>query len=147
MEEHVSKLEEKFSFFKKKPYKFQEGFCLIFGSDIRETKDVLEMVEDYRRLMWHAVRNGKKVTKEEIYLIRGDGVLFFRGSGNHHWPPRYEKSSISILVPIDFHKGWHLNNFGLWKKKDIRDFWKRIFIDETLNDYHIIRETAFYIAA
>ncbi len=136
------------SFFKKKYPEFQEGFLLVFGLDVRDKSDVLEIAESYRKLMWAVKKNGKKITKKDIYHIRGESVLLVRRDGFHHWPPRSEngKKKIKIAMPIDFHKGWHLVHFNLWKRKDLRFFWQTIFSDEMINDYRQISQIAEGIA-
>lgn len=143
MQEHYLKLEKTFPlFFKEKPPEFKEGFCLVFGSDIEKEEEILEIVEGYRKLMWATSKNGRLITKEEIYLIRGESILFVRGSGNHHWPPRCEKRNDKIVIPIDFHKGWHMVNFNLWKRKDLRVYWRRLLADYDLHNFHAISELA-----
>ncbi len=139
-------MEKVFPLLKQKPPTFQEGFCLVFGSEVRGTKDVLDIVEDCRKLMWHAKRNGKVITREDIYLIRGKSVLFVRKDGNHHWPPSYRKKNGMIIMPIDFHKGWHNVNFSLWKRKDLRIYWKTILANEVPDNCYVVSELAQWVA-
>ncbi len=142
MQENCVNLKKTFPFFEKKPPEFQEGFLLVFGLDVRDKSDILQITEEYRRLMWAVTRNGKKITKKDIYLIRGESILFVRGEGNHHWPPRRKNGKKKIIMPIDFHKGWHLVHFSLWKRKDLSTFWQTIFLNEMINTYWQISQVA-----
>ena len=131
MEEHVSKVENSFPLlFEKKSSRFKECFCLLFGSEIKETAEIFYIAEEYRKIMWATTRNGRKITKEDIYDIRGRSVILLRGTGNHHWPSRIENVKKKIEIPINFHFAWHGVHFDLWKRKDIRNYWKILLYGE-----------------
>jgi hypothetical protein len=145
IEEHCDKLGDRFAFFNNKHEKFKKGFCAVFGSDVRDEKDIFEYVEDFRVLFWDKLENGKVIDREEIYELRGRSVLFVRKDGYHHWQPESQGGKKVIRIPIDFHAGWHAIHFNLWKRKHFQLFWRKIFTDEALDDYYIIRTIAYQI--
>ncbi len=88
MLEHCLALQKVLPFFANKSCRFQEAVCTVFGTDVRDAIDVLNLTYDFSSVMWHKVNNGRVLIKKEIYAIRGSSVLITETENSkHHWPP------------------------------------------------------------
>ncbi len=152
MIQHYIELYKKLPFFDKKPIFFQESFCVVFGSRIRDEKDVFLFTENLHDLMWDKVRNGRYLRKRDIYSLWGHRDIVLSSSKNkHHWPPSSrDENAETMKIPKDFHQALHNIFMNLYKKKEMERFWKTLFTCEEIDSGIIlyatidqIRDTAY----
>ncbi len=143
MIEHCSILKEKLQFFGKMPPQFQQSFCCVFGTEVRDEKDVINLTIDYCDLMWDKVNNGRFVRVKDIVLTRGDESIFFEPRyDKHHWPPRSVGGKETIKLVEKFHKHWHIVFMNLHQEKEFRIYLKMLFYDDEIKDFSSLYEAA-----
>ncbi len=133
MIEQCLALQEVLPFFGNKSYRFQEAVCTVFGTDIRDSSDVINLTQDFRAVMWDKVNNGRVLVKKEIYTVRGSSVLITEiKNSKHHWPPSSKGGELTIKVPDQFHRAWHDVFMNLHTKEEFDIFWQIIFSVEDI---------------
>lgn len=125
MIEHCLVLQESISFFENKPYRFQEAVCTVFGTEVRDIDDILEITHDFSDVMWDKVNNGRILCRKEIYAVRGISTLITETKNTkHHWPPSSRGGELTIKVPDQFHRAWHDIFMNLFIKEEFNIFWQ-----------------------
>ncbi len=143
MIQHYIKLYEKLPFFDKKPVSFQESFCTVYGNRIRDEEDVFLLTDDLHNLMWDKIKNGKYLRKGEVYDLWGHSdIVLSSGKNRHHWPPSSrDESAKTMKIPEDFHQAWHIIFMNLYKKEEMRNFWRFLFAHEEIDSGIILYAT------
>jgi hypothetical protein len=141
--EQCSILGEKLQFFDKLPPVFQESFCKVFGTEIRDEKDIFFLTNDFSNLMWENLGNGRIVRIKDIYCVRGDeSALLTPKYNKHHWPPSSVGGKETIKLPVDFHHSWHVIFMNLYKEREINLYLKSLCYDEEINNFSSLYEAA-----
>lgn len=125
MIEHCLALQETLSFFENKSYRFQESVCIVFGTELRDVDDVIDLTCDFSDVMWDKVNNGRVLCRKEIYAVRGISTLITETKNSkHHWPPSSRGGELTIKVPDQFHRAWHDIFMNLFTKEEFEIFWQ-----------------------
>ncbi len=127
-------MEKVLPFFNKFPPGFQEAFITVFGTEIRDERDVIILTNDFCDLKWEKVNNGRVIMLEDIYLIRGDEIVLEPESNEHHWPPSSVGGELTISISIEFHLAWHFIFMNLCKDEEFKRYLNILFYNEDANE-------------
>ncbi len=124
--------QEVLMFLENKPEQFQESFYTVFGKEVRDVYDIINLSKDFSTLKWEKVNNGRVLLKKEIYEVRGRSSLI-KGEeiSSHHWPPRSRRGRLKIETPDEFHLRWHRTLENLYLEEEFEIFWKELFSSES----------------
>ena len=128
-------MEKTLPFFNKLPPGFQESFCKIFGTEVRDERDIFFVTNDFCDLKWEKINNGRLITLEEIYLIRGGEIVLDSKLNEHHWPPSSVGGVGTIKISIEFHVAWHIIFMNLHREKEFKKYLNILFYNEEVNDF------------
>ncbi len=143
MVEQCSILGKKLQFFDKMPLQFQQSFYIVFGTEVRDERDVLSLAIDYCDLMWEKINNGRFLRVKDIVLTRGDESVFLESKYNmHHWPPKSVDGKERMKLVEKFHINWHIVFMNLCQPKEFDIYLKMMFYDSEVNDFKSLYEAA-----
>jgi hypothetical protein len=128
-------MEKVLPFFNKFPPGFQEAFITVFGINIRDERDVIILTKDFCDLKWGKVNNGRVITLDDIYLVRGDEIVLESESNEHHWPPKSVGGELTVSVSMEFHIAWHIIFMNLSRDREFKRYLNILFHNKEVDDF------------
>jgi hypothetical protein len=135
-------MEKVLPFFNKFPPGFQEAFIAVFGTEIRDERDIFIITYDFCDLKWEKINNGRVITLGDIYSIRGDGIILDPEPNEHHWPPKSVGGELTVSISMEFHIYWHKIFWNLHKKRELKKYLNILFHNKEVDDFKSFYKTA-----